>query len=48
MGRTRENYQGEYPDPAIVINTTRRWGGKQEREKRKNRKRNTPNTFENN
>ena len=26
-----KNYQGDYPDPAIVISTTRRWGGNQSR-----------------
>ena len=24
------NYEGEYPEPAIVINTTRRWSGNQD------------------
>ena len=26
-----KNYQGDYPEQAIVINTTRRWGGNPDR-----------------
>ena len=30
-----KNYQGDYPDPVILIRTTRRWGGNQSREEEK-------------